>query len=193
MEEIVRILPPTQWVSINRTCAFFQVYLLSQIITSDGTSVNISQLSPTDQIVSTMTFPTEQPTSTDFKLWQETIQLITSPKAWLFPPLGKYLQIPYSKTYWLTDADRTILLKMSQTSTLELYWPCDGVYRTQGWHTYQLTDTLFPLPEGTHIETEKDLSSSQVTVQSQAPMLSNECTSLITLMASLAVLGTSTL
>ena len=73
MEEIVRILPPTQWVSINRTCAFFQVYLLSQIITSDGTSVNISQLSPTDQIVSTMTFPTEQPTSTDFKLWQETI------------------------------------------------------------------------------------------------------------------------
>lgn len=140
-----------------------------------------------------MKFPKEQPTSMDLKLWRETIQLLTSPKLCLSPPLGKYLRSLYTKTYWLTDDTRTYLLKISHASTPQIYGPCDVAYRIRGRQTYQLTEALLPLPEGKHSAMVKELSCSQVTVQSQAHLLGNKRTSPVTLKELLAALGTPSL
>jgi hypothetical protein len=62
MEEVVKILPPNQWVSINRSRHYFKVYFLSRLVLCDGITVNPLKLQLKMQHDSQMKFPHEIPT-----------------------------------------------------------------------------------------------------------------------------------
>jgi hypothetical protein len=82
MEEAIKLLPIRQWISFNRARKFHKAYFLSQILLSDGMTVdpNKAQLKRVAQNESSMVFPLEKPTSQDLALWKDVICLLTSPK-----------------------------------------------------------------------------------------------------------------
>ena len=92
MNAVTQILPSHQWESFNRARKFFTVYLMLQIILSDGMTVDPEKVQARDhqQSESIMVFPTENLTLTDFRPWKETICLLTSPTLRLSPRLGKF-------------------------------------------------------------------------------------------------------
>ena len=85
MEQIVRFLPQEQWVSFNRCRRFFKVYFMSQLVLSDGITVDPRKLRIIPQYASQMKFPHEVPSKRDLALWTSTIAQLTSPTFRLSP------------------------------------------------------------------------------------------------------------
>jgi len=116
MEAVTQILPSNQWESFNRARKYYRVYFLSQIILCDGMTVDPTMLQSRNhtQRESTMVFPKEEPTYSDFQLWRDTICLLTSPSFHLSPRLGNHQRMPYDKTIWLTNGTRTCILLQTE-------------------------------------------------------------------------------
>jgi hypothetical protein len=81
MEEVIKLIPPSQWIGFNRARKYYKVYFLSQLTLCDGITVDPAKLgnSKWTLAASTMRFPLEQPTRADLDLWRDTISVITSP------------------------------------------------------------------------------------------------------------------
>ena len=94
MEEIIKILPPSQWVSFNRVRKFHKVYFISQLTLCDGKTIHPAALTATNTTQSTMRFPREFPTAADFTLWVGTLRHITSASFTLATPLGHFYDYP---------------------------------------------------------------------------------------------------
>ena len=114
MEEIINILPPSQWVSFNRVRKFHKVYFISQLTLCDGKTIHPTLLTTNSTTHSTMRFPREAPTAKDFNLWVCTLRHITSPSFTLANPLGHFLRPPYTLTYWTTNPNGSNLVLTSQ-------------------------------------------------------------------------------
>jgi hypothetical protein len=101
MEEATKILQPSQWDSFNRAWKYYKIYFLSQLLLSNGMTVDQVKLGGLRaQQSSTMLFPNKEPTTQDFSLWRDTICMLTSPTFRLSPRLGKYVRKPYDTVYW---------------------------------------------------------------------------------------------
>jgi hypothetical protein len=144
MEEVMRILPPSQWTSLNRARRFFKVYFLSQLVLCDGITVDPVKLRHTKQPASLMIFPHEQPTHSDLLLWRRTVALITSKTFRLSPRLGKFVRRPYDTVYWSTTPTRAVLVKHSPDMSPLLYTPVNRRYNTRGRQTYSAVADLPP-------------------------------------------------
>ena len=97
MEEVIKLIPPTQWEGFNRARKYHKVYFMSQLILCDGATVDPAKLGTTrwPQSDTKMRFPMEMPTRADLCLWRDTICLLTSPSFRLSPRLGKHIRMPY--------------------------------------------------------------------------------------------------
>ena len=54
MEEAVKHLPPSQWESINRVRKYYKIYFMSQLLLSDGMTVDPTKYNIQPQPLSTM-------------------------------------------------------------------------------------------------------------------------------------------
>ena len=77
MEEVVKLIPPTQWRSFNRARKYYKVYFMSQLILCDGITVDPDKLGRSQRAIhaSNMRFPMEQPTHADLIIWREPLLL----------------------------------------------------------------------------------------------------------------------
>jgi hypothetical protein len=90
MELVVDSLPQADWQRINRVRHHKKIYFLSQLLACDGVTVLPSQVGPGIGPASVLVFPNQQPTRSDFALWDSAVRHITSPKLRWSPPLGKF-------------------------------------------------------------------------------------------------------
>jgi hypothetical protein len=66
IEDIIMILPPSQWTAFNRVRKFHKIYFLSQLTLCDGKTIDPAFLTSEAPHQSTMRFPRECPTPDDF-------------------------------------------------------------------------------------------------------------------------------
>ena len=69
MDHVITLLPQHHWAAYNRVRHFYGVYFISQITRCDGKSVNMDFINSRTTKASSMRFPTEQPTDSDFEIW----------------------------------------------------------------------------------------------------------------------------
>lgn len=118
MEDIIKILPPSQWIAFNRVRKFHKIYYISQLTLCDGKTIDPALLSATASHQSTMRFPRECPTPDDFTLWNATLRVLTSTTLTLPTKLGHFIRMPYTPTYWTTNPDHSQLVLHSGKETL---------------------------------------------------------------------------
>jgi hypothetical protein len=128
MEEVIRILPSHQWVSFNRARKYFRVYFMSQLLLSDGQTVDPSALIPGSTRQSSFRFPREEPTAYDFELWRATIKTITSPSFILSPPLGMFLCRCVEFNEWQLAPSKKYLVHTRPSGQYDIFIPmaCKG-------------------------------------------------------------------
>ena len=110
MEEVLRILPSTQWTSFNRARKHFRVYFLSQLVLSDGKTVDPKVLSLGQPRDTSFRFPREEPTMHDLSVWVATIKVLRSTTLVVSPPLGKFIQPCIESLTWRTDNSLQLLV-----------------------------------------------------------------------------------
>jgi hypothetical protein len=121
MELALSILPHTQWKSFNRARKYFRVYHLSQLVFSDGRTVDPSALTLGPHRTTSYKFPIEEPTSRDIAIWRATVTVLTSPALTLSPPLGKFLRPCIESHTWQTDIPQDTLVHMRPSGIYDVY------------------------------------------------------------------------
>ena len=170
MEEVIQVIPPSQWPSFNRARKHFKVYFLSQLTLCDGVTVNPATLgNGTWKLAeSSMTFPVERPTPSDIALWRETIAVITSKSYRLSPRLGKHIRLPYDAVCWMTTGDNNTVVRIDGQGNRTRYVPVPMRYSTRGRQRYRKTPDVDPSIECNYVASVQEWSDSLITLHSQS-------------------------
>ena len=101
---------------------------MSQLLLSDGRTVDPKALSPGFTRQSSFRFHREEPTAYDIELWRSTIKMITSPSLTLSPPLGKFLHQCAEFIQWLIAISEQYLVHTLTTGQYDIFIPmaCNG-------------------------------------------------------------------
>ena len=121
MEEALCILPPSQWTSFNRARKHFRVYFLSQLVLSDGQTVDPKILRLGQPRDTSFRFPREEPTTHDLGVWIATIKILTSTTLVISPPLGKFIQPCVESRTWRTDNAFQLLVHELPSGGFDIY------------------------------------------------------------------------
>ena len=148
MEEALRILPYHQWVSFNRARKHFQIYFLSHLIMCDGSTVHPTAIDPTlvKHRHTSMRFPKEQPTTSDFELWTQTVRRLTSPTLTLSPPLGRYLRTCPEYYTWQTNTIQSYIVQQNKDKSYSIYYPIQQRSHTRGHNYFEYHHTTTHQP-----------------------------------------------
>ena len=101
---------------------------MSQLLLSDGRTVDPSALIPGSTRQSSFRFPREEPTAYDFELWRATIKTITSPSFILSPPLGMFLCRCVEFNEWQLAPSKKYLVHTRPSGQYDIFIPmaCKG-------------------------------------------------------------------
>ena len=148
MEEVLQILPYHQWVPFNRARRHFQIYFLSHLIMCDGTTVHPTAIDPTlaNHRTTGMRFPKEQPTDTDFEIWNHTIRRLTSPTLTLSPPLGRFLQTCPEYYTWQTNTAQAYVVRHNKDKSYDVYYPTNQHNHTRRRNYFEYHHTTAHKP-----------------------------------------------
>jgi hypothetical protein len=176
MEEVINLIPPQQWPSFNRARKYYKVYFVSQLILSDGITVDPSKIGKGQSVIpsSSMRFPLEKPTKADLAIWRDTISLITSSTYRLSPRLGKHIRAPYESVCWMTDATNTVVVRKNGELKCTVYAPIQTRYSTRGRQMYRRTNGAVIPPECTHFASVFEVSDTEISLHSQSLIESRE-------------------
>lgn len=131
MEEVIHFLPPSQWVSFNRARKYFQVYFMSQLLLSDGKTVDPTTVTLGSNRATSFKFPREEPTPQDIELWISTIKVLTSPSLALSPPLGEFLRHCIESDRWRMPRSQHCIVHTSRTGHYDIFQPILATTRTR--------------------------------------------------------------
>lgn len=96
MEVALPLTPHSDWPFMNRVRHHKGIFWLSQLLSHDnGVSIWQSCLNHDRCSNSTMVFPKQQPTASNFEVWRRTIYIILSSTLRLSLPLGWFQRLPY--------------------------------------------------------------------------------------------------
>ena len=148
MEEALKILPYHQWVPFNRARKHFQIYFLSHLIMGNGTTVHPTAIDPSlaKHRPTGMRFPKEQPTDTDFKIWNQTIRRLTSPTLTLSPPLGRFLRACPEYNTWQTNMAHAYVVQQNKDKSYDVYYPTHQHAHTRGHNYFEYHHTTTHQP-----------------------------------------------
>jgi hypothetical protein len=168
MEEVIKILPSSQWISFNRARKYFRVYFLSHLLMADGKTVNPSLIDPSlpDSRNTAMRFPQEQPTNADFALWTHTIRTITSSTLTIFPPLGKFLRDCPEYLTWRTNNAQSHMVQQVNPTTYQVYSRVPNANGTRSQNIFQFCHTSTKPPPCTLTASIIPICTNQVTLHS---------------------------
>ena len=104
---------------------------MSQLLLSDGRTVDPSALTPGSTRQSSFSFPHEEPTTYDFELWRATIKTITSPSFILSPPLGRFLCRCAEFNEWQIVTSKQYLVHTRSSEQYDIFIPMACEIRTR--------------------------------------------------------------
>ncbi len=90
---------------LNRVRKYKGILHLSDKDMCDGKSLDPSILTKKPGETSSITFPLERPTITDFQLWNDCVKEATPPSLTLQQPLRAFLRKGHSKRRWFVLND----------------------------------------------------------------------------------------
>jgi hypothetical protein len=128
---------PAQLEILNRVRIFQQVVFLSCILNAFGSALDEKYLYPRSHGAhkwSTLKFPKEKPTASDFRLWKEAIRRVV-PVEGLAVRLGRCLHKGYKVWDWRVCAESGYLLNYKEDS-MDVYQLVPHSRRQ--WHLTQL-------------------------------------------------------
>ena len=105
---------------LQRVRRFKKVHFLSDILCTDGRTVNPCMLSPCAG-VSSREFAIEKPTRGNIRKWKEALRSITSAQLTLESPLGMYLVMPHNDAGWYASADEKSIFHLRVDGDYDVY------------------------------------------------------------------------
>ena len=141
MDDLARvgIFSDMELIRLNRVRKFKKIHSLGDSLLADGITVCPSVLT-TDAGESTRAYPIERPTRRDFKLWRESLRVITSVSYKLRRPLGPYVAKPHRPDQWFTNEARDELYFGRGDGTYDVFVRDDSGARTRYGAYYSLLD-----------------------------------------------------
>jgi hypothetical protein len=147
MDVALPLTPPAEWPFMNRVRHHKGIFLMSQLTHADGITIMQSVLSRNPGPPSSMVFPVQQPTASNFEVWRRTIYLVSSPSLRLGIPLGWLRRLPYDRFLWRVSRDRSILVRVdTQDNSTCLFLPTSMASTRQGRRYRHSTRQLSPIP-----------------------------------------------
>ena len=145
MEEVIRILPSTQWTAFNRARKHFRVYFLSQLVLSDGRTVDPTVLSLGQPRNTSFRFPREEPTLHDLSVWVATIKILTSNTLVVSPPLGKFVKPCIESLTWRANISCQLLANALPAGGYNIYHRNTNIITRKGpLFSYSHSTTIDP-------------------------------------------------
>ena len=133
MEVALPQTPHSDWPFLNRVRHHKGIFWLSQLTHADGISIRQSCLDRSRNTGSSMIFPCQEPTASNFEVWRRTIYTISSPTLRLQVPLGWFRRLPYEKLLWKVARDRSALVCINTaTNGKTLYLPSTSIATRHG-------------------------------------------------------------
>jgi hypothetical protein len=121
-------------VSLNILCFFQNLLHVSNIVKCDGCTIDAFVTSEYLEVSIHHTFPQEEPTPADFRMWRDAIHQLCNGTTRLPYMLGHFLHQPHLPTVWYTDSTASRLFRpnnSTDTKKYELYLRCKNGMRTR--------------------------------------------------------------
>ena len=143
--------------AINRCRCHLRILFLSDIVSLDGTRINSDMVwGSRPRLSSSMRFPPEHPTLSDWKTWSETWIQATLPGLYLRKPLGKWNTKPHYQWPWRYDRNRQELHITNDGETYEVFRRQESFFRTRSSQFFRRTSDTTLLSEGTIVTVDCD-------------------------------------
>ncbi len=176
MEQVINTLPRHQWKAFNRVRHYYKVYFISQITSGDGKTVIPAYTTSRTIKASSMRFPTQQPSESDFEIWNSGLKSLTSPTLSLSLPLGAFIQTPYQEVLWRTTKHHTEVIQSIGPNHHRIYKRHNSRYTTRNHNMYQYYGTSDQAPPWTHYASVSKLSPTMISLHSWASILTPDIT-----------------
>ena len=138
-------------VALNIVRRFRNLLHVSDIVKCDGRTIDEYVTSEFSEESVELTFPREEPTPSDFRLWKDAVRLLCGSTTQLPYTLGPYLRRPHLPSEWYTDATADKLFRANtMTIGYELYLRIDDRMRTRHGTRYLRSGTHLGPHGGTH-------------------------------------------
>jgi hypothetical protein len=133
MEVALPQTPHSEWPVLNRVRHHKGIFWLSQLTHADGITIKQSCLDRTRNLESTMVFPRQEPTPSNFETWRRVLYTVSSAALRLPVPLGWFRRLPYDKLLWKVSRDRGALVCIElATNSRTLYLPSTNIATRHG-------------------------------------------------------------
>jgi hypothetical protein len=169
--------------SLCRTRKFYQVHSLADVICADGTTVDPKVISGRPGS-SSHVFSWEQPTPSDFALWESALRCITSPYLRLTPALGPYLCEPHVPYEWFASEDEEHLYHHFSPAGYDIFKLRHDCVRTRSGRRYDKISTLPGQSSAPKYASIVNYASNHVTLHSTCPVYTSP-TNTITFLTSI--------
>ena len=130
--------PPTDVMeSLNRCRVYLHLLFLSDMVTANGRKLEQSTVkAPFTPINSTMAFPREEPSMTDWQHWERFWNDISYDSLTLWRPLGKWINPTHRQWVWFFD-EKTQQLQQQEEEGISYYVPSSLRNRTRSEQLYR--------------------------------------------------------
>jgi hypothetical protein len=140
-------------VSLNIVCRFQNLLHVSNIMKCNGCTINDFVTSEYSEVSIHHTFPREEPTPADFRMWRDAFHQLCNGTTRLPYTLGHFLRQPHLPTVWYIDSTASRLFRSNistGTKKYELYLRCEDGMRTRHRAQYLWSCTVPGVQGGTH-------------------------------------------
>ncbi|KAL3801726.1 hypothetical protein ACHAW5_002201 [Stephanodiscus triporus] len=163
-------IPKCVMIKMNRCRNYLQVLFMSDICTADGKFIERRFLNTNPTPVSSdLSFPREQPTSQDWKVWRSTWYQLTSNTGSLRSPLGDWINKPAAPWTWLAlpETHQIANVKMDITHIFKCTAQSTTRLGDTSGYTHSTRQAVTGLPISVYI-TSMDNENSSITIKSSS-------------------------
>jgi hypothetical protein len=141
----------------NRCRCYLHILLLSDITSLDGTRISSDMVwGNRPRLSSSLRFPPEQPTLSDWRIWSDIWIQATLPGLCLPSPLGRWETTPHYQWPWLFDDTRQELHVTSGGGPYTVYARQPSTVRTRSTQLFRPTAATTCVSEGTIVSVDCD-------------------------------------
>lgn len=152
-------IPTHNMIKMNRCRNYLQVLFMSDICTADGKFIERRFLNANPTPASSeLTFPREQPTRQDWKVWKATWYQITSNTGRLRSPLGDWINAPSVLWNWVAIPESNQIANVKTDITHIFNCTASSTTRSgdKFGYAYSTRQTVTGVPISVHIESVGD-------------------------------------
>ena len=160
--------------TLNRCRLALKLLFLSDIATACGRFLNTGLVlcpTPQDKGVSSLIFPKEVPSQSDWRLWREFWTALAGPGWSLRDPLGAWVHPTHRQWEWFYNARDDLLLHSTREGSITAYLAPENGHRLRSRQTYHRAHSVGAIPAHVFPASVLELSDCQVLRREIGPPL----------------------